>query len=83
MIRIHLSDPEREELKKLKKEHTSPIIRRKAEVILLKNLKYSHQEIEKIVGVNRFTIKNYLKLYIEGGVYKLIENKIYKPISKL
>lgn len=66
MIQIHLSDSEREKLQNLKKEHTSPVIRRKSEVILLKGLGYSHQEIVEITNICRFTIKNYLKLYKNG-----------------
>ena len=83
MIHIHLSDPEREVLQKLKKEHSNAKIRLKSEVILLKDLGYSHQEVIKIANVCRFTIKNYLKLYQEGGIAKLTEDKHYIPTSKL
>ncbi len=83
MIQIHLSDAEREALQNLKKRHSNPTIRLKAEVLLLKDLKYKHQEIAKIANISRFTVKNYLNLYKKGGIDCLIEYKHYIPQSKL
>lgn len=83
MIHIHLTDPEREELQRVKKDHSRAKVRLKAEVILLKNLGYSHEEIVKIANISRFTIKNYLKLYQKNGIFSLMENNHYDKKSKL
>lgn len=83
MIRIHLTEAENAELQALKKGHSNPTVRLKAEVLLLKDLGYAHKEIEKIANICRFTIKNYLLLYKKEGINGLIANKKYKKKSKL
>lgn len=83
MIQIHLADADRQELQRLKKEGMKPCIRLKAEVVLLKDMGYSQTEISKIAFIKRNTVQNHLKLYLGGGLSQLIEDKRYRPKSKL
>jgi transposase len=83
MFRINLSDGAIAELQTLKKTHAHPSVRLKAEVLLLKSLGYSHAAVEKITGVSRFTIKNYLKSYQTLGLSGLTVPAYHKPVSKL
>jgi transposase len=83
MLRIALSDTEREELLILKKTHAKASIRLKAEVVLLKDMNYSQTEIAKIAFIQGRTVQSHLKLFLKGGISQLIEDKSYRPKSKL
>ena len=53
------------------------------EVLWLKHLKYSHNQICEIVFLSKRTVIRYLKDFISGGLDKLREIKFNKPQSKL
>ena len=75
-----------EEIEKLHYEHlhnSHPRVRQRCEVVYLKALGYSHQEIGHIARVSQPTVRAYLEMYRTGGLEKLKELHFHKPTSKL
>jgi transposase len=56
---------------------------RKMDVLHLKGLDFSNEDICKITGVCDNTMREYFKQYNEGGIERLKEVKFNKPISVL
>ena len=81
MIKINLSETEVDQVKFERFHH--PHVQKKMEVVWLKHLKYSHNQISEIVSLSKRTIIRYLKDFIFGGLDKLREIKFYKPQSVL
>ncbi|MBM3136146.1 MAG: IS630 family transposase [Chloroflexi bacterium] len=83
MIEIEFTE---EEIEKLHYEHlhnSHPRVRQRCEVVYLKALGYSHQEIGRIVRVSQPTVREYLEMYQTGGLEKLKELDFHKPTSEL
>lgn len=75
-----------EEIEELHHEHlygSHPRVRQRCEVVYLKALGYSPQEISRIVRVSRPTIRTYLEMYQTGGLEKLKELHFHQPTSAL
>lgn len=83
MIKINLLQTEAEQVKFERFHHPHPLVQKKMEVLWLKHLKYSHNQICEIVFLSKRTIIRYLKDFISGGLDKLREIKFNKPQSKL
>jgi len=58
-------------------------VRKKAEVLYLKSLKFSHSDIQRIARISRPTLASYLNEYKENGIDKIRELNFYKPKSEL
>jgi len=83
MIRITLSENEIKQVLHDRFEHPHPHVQKKMEVIWLKHLKYSHEQIGQIVCLSKATITRYLNCYINNGLSGLRAIKFYKPESRL
>ena len=60
-----------EEIKQLSYEsiyHEHHIVRRRMQALLLKSQGLLHKEIADILNINESTLREYLDLYIEGGI---------------
>ena len=83
MIRIVLSGNEIKQVLYDRFEHPHPHVQKKMEVIWLKHLKYSHEQISQIVCISKATITRYLNCYIKNGLDGLRTITFYKPESDL
>jgi transposase len=83
MIRIEFSKNEIDLLFEEKDKNNHFKIRKKAEVLYLKSLNFSHSDIQRITRISRPTLATYIKEYKEGGVKKIKELNFYRPISEL
>lgn len=63
--------------------HPHPRVRQRCEVVYLKALKFSHQEIGRITRLSQPTMRSYLELYQADGLEKLKELNFYRPVSQL
>jgi transposase len=63
--------------------HPVPLVQRRREVLWLKSHGLAHQQLAKLAGVSENTVREYLRLYEEGGLAKLQEVKFFRPESKL
>jgi len=83
MIKIELSQDEADQVQFDRFHHPHPLVQRKMEVIWLKYLKYSHNQICEIICLSKRTVIRYLKDFIAGGLDKLREIRFNRPQSKL
>ena len=80
---IHATEAELEKIHHERFHHPDPAVRLKLEVIYLKLMGYSHQEIGRLCRITQPIVRTYLTAYKDGGLAKLTENNHYKPQSKL
>lgn len=83
MIQIEFSKQEVEALFKEKASNPNGEVRRKAEVLYLKSLNFSHTAIQEAVRVSRTTLASYLKSYKKEGLKWVLTNNHYIPKSEL
>jgi transposase len=82
MVAVNISSKDLEQLYQLKK-HPHPLVRRKAEALILKSQNLPHAIIATIVGVCPNTIRNYFIGYNNKGLEFVESINAYKPQSKL
>ncbi len=63
--------------------HPVPLVQRRMEALWLKSHGLPHGQIAQLVGVSENTIRDYFRLYAEGGVEKLKELNWHQPGSAL
>lgn len=63
--------------------HPVPLVQRRMEVLWLKSQGLPHAQIAQLAGVSENTMREYLRLYEEGGIEKLKEVHFYRPDSEL
>ena len=63
--------------------HPVPLVQRRMEALWLKSHDLPHAQIAQLVGVSENTLRDYLRLYDEGGVEKLKELHWHQPSSAL
>jgi transposase len=63
--------------------HPVPLVQRRMEVLWLKSHDLPHALIAELGGVSENTMREYFRLYEEGGVEKLKEVNFYRPESAL
>ena len=63
--------------------HPVPLVQRRMEVLWLKSHNLPHAMIAKLAGVSETTMREYFRLYEEGGLEKLKEVNFYRPESEL
>lgn len=72
-----------EELNYERYHHPVPLVQRRMEVLWLKSHNLPHGLIAQLAGVSENTMREYFRLYAEGGVEKLKEINFYRPESEL
>lgn len=83
MIKINVSEEEKQLLRQERYNHPHPRVMLKMDVVYLKSLGLKNDLVSEITGVCGNTIRDYLKQYMEGGIDRLKEVKFYKPNSEL
>src|SRR6056297_4005043 len=68
------SDAQREELVALWKEHANHYTRMRAHAIILSDARYEIQQIVEIFGVNRDSVRDWIKRFHQGGVNALLDD---------
>lgn len=63
--------------------HPVPLVQRRMEVLWLKSHNLPHALIATLAGVSENTMREYFRLYTEGGLEKLKEVNFYRPESEL
>jgi len=71
MIRIEFSDEDIETLDYERYHYPHPKVQKKMEVLYLKAMGLSHQEICRLSGISHSTLVSYLNQYLEGGIERL------------
>lgn len=83
MIRNEYPEQDIEQLHYERFHHPDPQVQKRMEVVYLDALGYSRQETEKITRLSQKTIRRCLRLYQEGGLEALKQDKRYRPVSDL
>jgi transposase len=83
MIKINITEEDKEVFRYERKNHIHPRVQQKMEVLWLKSIKLPHKVIAEIAGVSKNTVTEYLHLFKEGGADKLKEIRFNKPESEL
>lgn len=83
MIKLNFTPEIIDQLHEERTRHRHPRVRQRMEVVYLKALGLSHQEIGRIVRISQTTLRGYLKMYEKGGVEALKELNFYQPKSDL
>lgn len=83
MIRNEYPEQDIEQLHYERFHHPDPQVQKRMEVVYLDALGYSRQETEKITRLSQKTIRRCLRLYQEGGLEALKQDKRYRPVSAL
>ena len=60
-----------------------PLVQRRMEVLGLKSHGLPHEQIARLGGITENTMREYFRLYAEGGVEKLKEVNFYRPQGEL
>jgi transposase len=81
--RLEFSSEIQEVLNYERYHHPVPLVQRRMEVLWLKSHDLPHALIAELGGVSENTMREYFRLYQEGGVEKLKEVTFYRPESKL
>jgi transposase len=63
--------------------HPVPLVQRRMEVLWLKSHGFPHTPIAQLAGVAENTMRDYFRLYEEGGLEKLKEVQVHHPASAL
>ena len=71
MLKINFSEEEISQLRYEHLHHEHSRVRRRCEVVYLKSLEFSHQDIGRLVGISQPTLRSYLNMYKNGGIEKL------------
>ena len=72
-----------EELNYERYHHPMPLVQRRMEALWLKSHGLPHGQIAQLVNITENTLRDYLQLYLEGGVEGLKEVAIQGPESAL
>jgi transposase len=83
MLKINVSKSDIELLRQERYSHPHPRVMLKMDVVYLKGLDFSNDDISKITGVCGNTMREYWKQYQTGGIERLKEVNFYKPSSEL
>lgn len=83
MIQISFSEEDKEALNYERFHHPHPQVQRRMEALWLKSHGLPHNQITKLTGITGNTLRQYLKMYKEGGIEKVKEVNFYRPQSDL
>jgi len=68
------TETQREELVALWKEHSNHYTRMRAHAIILSDARYEIEQIVEIFGVNRDSMRDWVKRFHQGGVDALLDD---------
>jgi transposase len=83
VIQIEFTEKEVQALNYERYHYPHPMVQRRMEVLWLKSQGLVHKEIARLAGVSPNTVREYLRMYQEGGIEKLKELHFYRPQSEL
>ena len=83
MIRINFSAEDIQELHYQRFHHPHPRVQLRMEVLWLKSQGIPHGTIASIARVSRNTVREYLRMYLAGGIEGLKEITFNRPKSDL
>jgi len=83
MLKIELTESERQQLQEQRYNHPHPHVMRKMDAVLLKDLGLKNSIICKHLGVCDNTLRGYCKEYLKGGIERLKEVNFYRPSSDM
>jgi len=83
MLKVNILETDIPLLKYWRYNHPHPRVMLKMDVLHLKSLGCSNEDICKITGVCGNTMRDYFKQYKQGGIERLKEVNFYKPSSEL
>lgn len=83
MIIVNISENDINSLHYERYNHPHPRVMQKMEVIYLKGLNISNDDICRICRISKNTLRTYFKDYIDGGIDKLKEIKFYGKTTQL
>jgi len=83
MIKINVTEDDRQLLRQERYTHPHPRVMLKLDVVYLKSLGLKNDLVSEITGVCGNTMREYLKQYLEGGIDRLKEVNFYRPNSEL
>jgi transposase len=82
-MQLEFSPETLEELNYERYRHPLPLVQRRMEALWLKSHGLPHGQIAQLVNITENTLRDYLQLYLEGGVERLKEVAIQGPESAL
>jgi transposase len=82
-IRLEFTPEIQETLNYERYHHPVPLVQRRMETLWLKSHDLPHAIIAELAGVSENTMREYFRLYEEGGIEKLKEVNFYRPESEL
>jgi transposase len=82
-IQLEFTSEIQESLNYERYHHPVPWVQRRMEVLWLKSHNLPHALIATLAGVSENTMREYFRLYAEGGLEKLKEVNFYRPESEL
>jgi hypothetical protein len=82
-IRLEFTPEIQETLNYERYHHPVPLVQRRMETLWLKSHDLPHVLIAELAGVSENTMREYFRLYEEGGIEKLKEVNFYRPESEL
>src|ERR1700730_9660552 len=83
MIEIKFSNEQLKQMRELHLQHPHPVIRSRALTLLLKSQDIAHNKIAGTVGVCTNTVREYFRMYTQGGIEQLTVINFRKPESQL
>ena len=83
MLKINIQESDIQLLRHERYNHPHPRVMVKMDVLYLKSLGFSNDDILKITGVCSNTMREYCKQYTVGGIDRLKEVNFNKPSSEL
>lgn len=83
MLQINPSEQDVKIFKNERKNHLSPRVQQRMNVLWLKYNGLQHKQIAVLADVSSATVTKYIRMYNSGGIEKLREVNFYKPQSKL
>ena len=82
-MQLEFSPETLEELNYERYRHPLPLVQRRMDALWLKSHGLPHGQIAQLVNITENTLRDYLQLYLEGGVERLKEVAIQGPESAL
>lgn len=82
-IQIEITPEIQDFLQQERYAYPDPIVQRRMETLWLKSNGLPHAQIAKLVCISENTMREYFRMYKEGGLAKLKERHSYRPTSAL
>jgi len=83
MIKIDISEQERELLREARYSHPHPRVMLKMDALYLKSFGLKNDLVCEILDICGNTLREYFRQYLEGGIERLKQENFYRPSSDL